>query len=94
MGIEEMHKRIAEASDKGKPTLRRILVRIRRCWTGCGRRGRAGQRRQTTVTPESLTAALTVGIHAFCHLPSPEAVIERRLSNLSEGLQGIAAAPV
>ena len=25
-GIEEMHEGIAEASDKGKPTLRRILV--------------------------------------------------------------------
>ena len=25
-GIEEMHKGIAEASDKGKPTLRRILA--------------------------------------------------------------------
>ncbi|RMI17070.1 hypothetical protein EBE87_24090 [Pseudoroseomonas wenyumeiae] len=26
MGIEEMHEGIAEASDKGKPTLRRILA--------------------------------------------------------------------
>jgi hypothetical protein len=26
MGIEEMHEGTAEASDKGKPTLRRILV--------------------------------------------------------------------
>jgi hypothetical protein len=26
LGIEEMHEGIAEASDKGKPTLRRILV--------------------------------------------------------------------
>jgi hypothetical protein len=26
MGIEEMHEGIAETSDKGKPTLRRILV--------------------------------------------------------------------
>jgi hypothetical protein len=25
-GIEEMHEGIAEASDKGKPTLRRILA--------------------------------------------------------------------
>ncbi|MFC7556379.1 hypothetical protein ACFQU7_38785 [Pseudoroseomonas wenyumeiae] len=26
MGIEDMHEGIAEASDKGKPTLRRILA--------------------------------------------------------------------
>ena len=35
VGIEEMHEGIAEASDKGKPTLRRILATIKRSWTAC-----------------------------------------------------------
>jgi hypothetical protein len=43
IGIEEMHEGIAEASDKGKPTLRRSWRRMRRCWTGCGRRRGPGR---------------------------------------------------
>ena len=33
-GIEEMDKGIAEASDKGKPTLRRILTTHKAVWDG------------------------------------------------------------
>jgi hypothetical protein len=38
-GIKEMHKRIEQGSDKGKPTLRRILATHEAVQDGSGMRG-------------------------------------------------------
>ena len=41
-GVEEMHEGIAEASDKGKPTLRRILATHQAVLDGVRKAQRAG----------------------------------------------------